>query len=99
MAVLCLVSVPGGSHADAVALEQRVGERLEVLGGPPQGLMFLAVHPSAGGFTISMGFRNQELAQAEVNAVRDDAAAVGLQIGEPSIEPIWSMALPGAHRY
>jgi hypothetical protein len=95
MAVLCLVSVPGGSHADAVTLEQRVGERLEGLGGPPQGLMFLAVHPSEVGFTISMVFRNEDLAHAEVNAVREDAAAIDLRIAEPSILPIWSMALPG----
>lgn len=96
MAVLCSVTIRDGSHADAVALEQRVGQRLEGLGGPPPGLMFLAVHPNDAGFTISMGFRSAELAQAEVDAVREDAAAVGLQIGQQSIVPIWSMALPGA---
>jgi len=96
MAVLCSVSVRGGSQTDSVALEQQVGERLEVLGGPPQGLIFLAVHPGDDGFTVSMAFRTHELAEAEVDAVREDAAAVGLQLGEASIVPIWSMALPGA---
>ncbi|CAN5795048.1 hypothetical protein BH23ACT8_BH23ACT8_09360 [soil metagenome] len=45
MAVFCSLSINGGSHADAMALERRVGQRLEALGGPPPGLIFLAVHP------------------------------------------------------
>jgi hypothetical protein len=95
MAVLCSVPVPGGSQADAIALEQRVGQRLQELGGPPPGLMFLAVHPDDAGFTITMGFRTADLAQAEVDAAGEDAAAVVLQMGRASMVPIWSMALPG----
>lgn len=97
MAVLCELRVLRGAHADATGLEQQVGRRLEAAGGPPEGLMFLCVHPDEQGFRIVMVFRSAESAEAEVNGpLRADAAAVGLDLGELVVMPVWSMALPGA---
>ena len=97
MAVFCELLVPGGSRDAATALEQQVGRRLEAAGAPPEGLMFLCVHPHQEGFRIAMVFRSTEAAHAEVQGpLRDDADAVGLQLGEHFLAPVWSMALPGA---
>jgi hypothetical protein len=98
VAVLCELRVPGGTHGEVTALEQQVGQRLEVSGGPPEGLIFLCVHPDEHGFRIVMVFRSVESAQAEIDGpLRADAAAVGLDLGELAVSPVWSMALPGAH--
>lgn len=96
MAVFCEVPVPQGTREQAVKLEQQVQQRLEASGGPPEGLMFLCVHPEDEGFRIVMVFRSVDAAQAEVEGVRADATAVGVGLGDPAIAPVWSMALPGA---
>lgn len=96
MAVFCEVPVPQGTQEQAVKLEQQVQQRLEAAGGPPEGLMFLCVHPEGEGFRIAMVFRSLDAAHAEVEGVRADAAAVGIGVGDPAIAPVWSMALPGA---
>ena len=94
---MCELQVPGGTHADVTALEQQVGQRLAAAGGPPEGLMFLCVHPHQGGFRVVMVFRSQASAEAEINGpLRGDAAVVGLDLGQPAFAPVWSMALPGS---
>jgi hypothetical protein len=98
VAVMCVLQVALGTLEHVTALEQQVGRRLEAAGGPPEGLMFVCVHPDGQGFRILMVFRSAEAAHAEVNGpLRGDAASVGLDLGEPALVPVWSMALPGEH--
>lgn len=97
MAIFCELHVPRGTRAQSIALEQQVEQRLHAAGGPPDGLMFLCVHPDGDGFRIVMVFRSSETALEENGRLRADAAAVGIDLGELSTSPVWGMALPGAH--
>jgi hypothetical protein len=97
VAVHAELHVPGATREDAAALGQRAEERIEAAGAPPDGLMFLCVHPVADGFRITMVFRSEDSARGLVDGhLRDDAAAVGIELGEPVLSPVWDMALPGA---
>lgn len=96
MAIFCEVHVPQGTREQYIALEQQVEQRLAAAGGPPEGLIFLCVHPVEDGFRIVMAFRSLEAAHEEVDGrLRTDAAAVGVDLGELASSPVWGMALPG----
>ncbi|MEX2620544.1 MAG: hypothetical protein WD250_10020 [Egibacteraceae bacterium] len=98
VAVFCQVRVARGTQEDSINLEQRVEQRLEAAGGPPEGLIFLCVHPEDDGFRIAMVFRSIEAAHAEVDGhLRSEAAEVGIELGELAVDPVWGMALPGAY--
>lgn len=98
MATFCELQVPQGTREQSIALEQQVEQRLAAAGHPPEGLIFLCVHPVEDGFRIAMVFRSLEAAHEEVDGhLRADAAAVGIDLGALASAPVWSMALPGAH--
>ncbi len=97
MAVVCELHVSGGSQAEGAELQAQVERRLAAAGGPPDGLMFVCVHPHGHGFRILLVFRTAEAAQDEIEGgLRADAAAVGIDLGAAAISPVWHMALPGA---
>jgi hypothetical protein len=96
MAVVCELHLRERDQDDAAALAAQVERRIEATGSPPEGLMFLCVHPEPGGFRIMMVFRSAETARAEVEGpLRADASVVDLELGEATMAPVWSMAFPG----
>jgi hypothetical protein len=97
VAVHVELHVRDATREDAASLGRGAEERIEAAGTPPDGLMFLCVHPDGDGFRLTMVCRTEDAARALVDGLlREVAAPAGLELGEPVVSPVWDMALPGA---
>lgn len=64
-------------------------------GAPPVGLMVHIGHPTGDGFTIQDVWRSEaELRSFYESVFMPALAAIGLTYEEPSVTPVWSLALP-----
>jgi hypothetical protein len=96
VAVHVELHVPDATREDAAALGRGAEERIAAAGAPPDGLMFLCVHPDGDGFRMTIVCRSEDAARVLVEGLlREVAAPVGLDLGEPVVSPVWDMALPG----
>ncbi len=95
MAIVVELHVAGTGRDEADLLDQRVGETMEAMGGPPAGLMVHVGRPSADGLLITDVWRSEP----EMRSFLDDVllpriAELGLKAGEPTISALWQFGRP-----
>jgi len=95
MAVAARAFFPSASQAEHDRLDASINARLEVAGGPPDGLMTMVTYPQDGGFVVIQVFRDEETLTRFVQDVCLPAIAeLQLEVGDLDVAPVWSYARP-----
>lgn len=95
MAVVVQLSVTAASRADAAALEDAMEAVMVAEGGPPAGLMVHVAWPRDEGFVLCQVWRTEaEARESFEQSVLPELARLGLQHGELTVCPVWSLARP-----
>lgn len=96
MAVMVKFRV-AGTREEHDAVDIKVTEGIDAMGGPPAGLMFHLSWPEDDGFVMIDVWRTEEEARQFLDRVVVPAmTAVGLRITDPIVRSVWGMARPPA---
>ena len=95
MATVLRLTVSHGSQEEYNVLDDRVGEAMDLAGGPPAGLMSHVVYPEGEGFVVAGVWRSETEGRDYVDGrLRGLIADLELTPGETDVAPAWSFARP-----
>ena len=100
MAVWVELALPGATREAVYEAEAVAMRRGQAAGRPPYaGLMFFAIVPDGddGGVRLVSTWRTEDEMRVVVEEMlRPDLRQAGVDIGEVTVLPVWSMAIPGS---
>lgn len=95
MAVVVETEVVSASQAQHDLVDERIEAVMREMGGPPGGLMVHFSRPHGDGFLMVDVWRSEsEMRTFHDASVIPVLAAVGLDLGDETVWPVWTFARP-----